>query len=354
MKLSYSKSIALSLIAVLTMLAGCSKKPTTLVARMETNKGTIVIELFEDKTPITVENFAGLADGSKTWTAPDGEEKNEPFYDGLIFHRVIKDFMIQGGCPLGTGTGGPGYQFQDECYAGKVVPLEGEIADASTANEVFGTLFRPHLMENQGNSPIPEIAAIFQEMQTAQSVEPLIGKTVEELQALLGSTDKLTRFEPELAQITGEIKDEDTANAVFQALFAPHLQEHEGESPVPEVAALFTAIQSSNSGQPLIGKTVEELQALIGADTPVEQPTLISKVEYGTVCMANSGPSTNGSQFFIVTNTDGASWLNGKHTVFGKVIEGMDVALAIQEVETEAGDKPVDDVQILSVSIERI
>ncbi len=354
MKLSYSKSIALSLIAILTILAGCSKKPTTLVARMETNKGTIVIELFEDTTPITVENFAGLADGSKTWTAPDGEEKNEPFYDGLIFHRVIKDFMIQGGCPLGTGTGGPGYQFQDECYAGKVVPLEGEIADAATANEVFGTLFRPHLMENQGNSPIPEIATIFQEMQTTQSVEPLIGKTVEELQALLGSTDKLTRFEPELAQLTGEIKDEDTANVVFQALFAPHLQEHEGESPLPEVAALFTAIQASNSGQPLIGKTVEELQALIGTDTPVEQPTLTGKVEYGTVCMANSGPSTNGSQFFIVTNTDGASWLNGKHTVFGKVIEGMDVALAIQEVETEAGDKPVDDVQILRVSIQRI
>jgi cyclophilin family peptidyl-prolyl cis-trans isomerase len=70
--------------------------------------------------------------------------------------------------------------------------------------------------------------------------------------------------------------------------------------------------------------------------------------------MANSGPSTNGSQFFIVTNAAGASWLNGKHTVFGKVIEGMDVALAIQEVETEAGDKPVDDVQILSVKIERI
>ena len=70
--------------------------------------------------------------------------------------------------------------------------------------------------------------------------------------------------------------------------------------------------------------------------------------------MANSGPGTNGAQFFIVTNTDGASWLTGKHTVFGKVIEGMDVALAIQEVETEAGDKPVDDVQILHVSIERI
>jgi len=354
MKISLTKFTALFLLAALAFLAACSKKPTTLVARMETNKGTMVIELFEDLAPITVENFTGLADGSKTWTSPDGEQRNEPFYDGLIFHRVIKDFMIQGGCPLGTGTGGPGYQFQDECYAGKVVPLEGEISDPAMANEVFATLIRPHLMENQGNSPVPEIAAIFQEMQTAQSVEPLVGKTVEELQSLLGSEEELTRFEPELVKITGEIKDEDAANAVFQTLFAPHLQEHEGESPIPEVATLFNEIKAANSAQPLIGKTVEEMQSLLGTDTPVEQPTLLANVDYGTICMANSGPSTNGSQFFIVTKTDGANWLDGKHTVFGKVIEGMDVALAIQEVETEAGDKPVEDVQILNVSIERI
>ncbi len=350
----FSTLIAIATTAIALLIAGCSKKPTTLIARMETTKGSIVIELFEDKTPITVENFVGLADGSKTWTGPDEEEKNEPFYDGLIFHRVIKDFMIQGGCPLGTGTGGPGYQFQDEYYAGKLVPLEGAIDSPEIANEVFGTLIRPHLMENQGQSPIPEIAAIFQEMQTAQSVEPLVGKTVEELQELLGSTDDLTRFDPELVQISGEIADEDAANTVFQTLFAPHLQEHQGESPIPEVAALFSEIRASNSVAPLVGKTVEELQTLLGDDTPIEQPTLLGKVDYGTVCMANSGPNTNGSQFFIVTNADGASWLNGKHTVFGKVIEGMDIALAIQEVETAPGDKPVEDVSIVSVTIERI
>lgn len=354
MNFYYHKLLAFSLIAIVTFLAGCSKKPTTLIARLETSKGPIIVELFENLTPITVENFTGLADGSKTWTRPDGEASNEPFFDGLVFHRIIKDFMIQGGCPLGTGTGGPGYQFQDECYAGKVVPLEGEISDPATANEVFGVLIRPHLMENQGNSPIPEVAALFQEMQTAQSVEPLIGKTVEELQALLGSTEKLTRFEPELVKVTGPIENEEIANTVFQTLFAPHLQEHEGESPIPEVAALFGEIQAANSVQPLVGKTVEELQALLGNDAAIEQPTLLGKVEYGTICMANSGPSTNGSQFFIVTKTDGASWLNGKHTVFGKVIEGMDVALAIQEVETDGGDKPVEDVTLLSVSIERI
>ena len=134
----------------------------------------------------------------------------------------------------------------------------------------------------------------------------------------------------------------------------PHLQEHQGESPIPGVAALFDEIQAANSPTPLIGKTVEELQGLLETEASVEQPTLIGKVEYGTICMANSGPDTNGSQFFIVTKADGANWLDGKHTVFGKVIEGMDVALAIQEVETASDDKPVEEVKILGVSIERI
>ncbi len=355
MKFPSIQPLAVAALAIALFFSGCSKQePTKLIARMETNHGTMVIELFEDKTPITVENFVGLADGSKTWTSPEGEERNEPFYDGLIFHRVINDFMIQGGCPLGTGTGGPGYQFQDECYAGELVPLEGEITTPEIANEVFGTLIRPHLIEHQGQSPIPEIAALFQEMQTSQSADPLVGKTVEELQALLGSTDALTRFKPELKDVTGEIADEEQAGAVFQTLFAPHLQEHQGESPIPEVAELFSEIQASNSLASLVGRKVEDLQTLLDSDEPVQQPTLLGKVEYGTLCMANSGPSTNGSQFFIVTKSDGANWLDGKHTVFGKVIEGMDVALAIQEVETGAGDKPVEDVVIQSVSIERI
>ena len=353
MKCSLVKLFAVALLALATFFAGCSKKPTILVARMETSQGTILIELFEDKTPITVENFVGLADGSKTWTSPDGEERNEPFYDGLVFHRVIKDFMIQGGCPLGTGTGGPGYQFQDECYAGSVVPLEGAIADDEMANEVFSALIRPHLMENQGESPIPEVAAIFQAMQAAQSVEPLVGKTVEELQALLGSTDKLTRFKPELATITGEIKDEEVANAVYQSLFAPHLQKNQGQSPIEGVATLFEEIQAANSVQPLVGKSIEELQTLLGTEDPVQQPSLIAKVDYGTLCMANSGPATNGSQFFIVTKEGGTPWLNGKHTVFGKVIEGMEIAEAINNVETES-DKPVEPISIVKLTIERI
>jgi cyclophilin family peptidyl-prolyl cis-trans isomerase len=89
-------------------------------------------------------------------------------------------------------------------------------------------------------------------------------------------------------------------------------------------------------------------------DPATGQPTLLGSVDYGTLCMANSGPNTNGSQFFIVTKKDGAEWLNGKHTVFGKVIEGMDVALAIQDVKTGAQDKPVEPVVINSITISRI
>lgn len=82
---------------------------------MHTSEGDIAINLFDDKAPNTVGNFLGLASGEKTWTDPmTGQPSNERFYDGLTFHRVIKDFMIQGGCPLGTGTGGPGYDFDDE------------------------------------------------------------------------------------------------------------------------------------------------------------------------------------------------------------------------------------------------
>lgn len=82
---------------------------------MHTSEGDIKINLFDEQTPKTVENFLGLASGKKEWTDPfTGKPSHEAFYDGLTFHRIIKDFMIQGGCPLGTGTGGPGYDFDDE------------------------------------------------------------------------------------------------------------------------------------------------------------------------------------------------------------------------------------------------
>ena len=145
---------------------------------MNTTEGPVTLELFDEDAPKTVGNFKELA--------------GQGFYDGLIFHRVIKDFMIQGGCPQGTGTGGPGYTFEDEFNDNKIVR--------------------------------------------------------------------------------------------------------------------------------------------------------------GALAMANAGPNTNGSQFFIVT-TDAAPWLDGKHTVFGRVTEGMDTVDSIEGTETGAQDRPVADAVIERVEV---
>jgi cyclophilin family peptidyl-prolyl cis-trans isomerase len=147
-------------------------------ATLTTNHGDITVEFFDDDAPKTVENFRKLA--------------GDGFYDGLIFHRVIKDFMIQGGCPEGTGTGGPGYTFEDE--------------------------FNEH------------------------------------------------------------------------------------------------------------------------------------KVVRGALAMANAGPNTNGSQFFIVTVPE-AGWLDGKHTVFGQVVDGMDVVDTIEAQPTDARDRPRADAKIERVQL---
>ena len=147
-------------------------------ATMQTNHGSIRLELFDEDAPKTVDNFTKLA--------------RKGFYNGVIFHRIIPDFMIQGGDPTGTGSGGPGYQFEDE--------------------------FNENL------------------------------------------------------------------------------------------------------------------------------------VERGALAMANAGPNTNGSQFFIVT-ADACPWLDGKHTVFGRVISGMEIVDAIEKVETGSNDRPLEDVRIESISV---
>lgn len=97
--------------------AESADKKGPLYATLKTSMGDIVIQLFEDKAPKTVANFVGLATGTKEWTDPkSGEKVKRPLYNGTIFHRVITGFMIQGGDPLGNGTGGPGYRFEDEFH----------------------------------------------------------------------------------------------------------------------------------------------------------------------------------------------------------------------------------------------
>lgn len=166
-----------------------------MFALFETTKGNFKVKLLKETAPKTVENFVGLAEGTKEWTDPKtGKKEKKPFYDGLAFHRVIKDFMIQGGCPIGNGTGGPGFRFDDE--------------------------------------------------------------------------------------------------------FLP--------------------------GQPKHSKP-------------------------GMLSMANAGPNTNGSQFFVTTVA--TPWLDNRHTVFGEVVEGMDVVHAIENTKTLPGDKPAEPMVIKHVKI---
>lgn len=113
-----------------------------LVATLSTNYGDISINLFPDHAPKTVANFVGLAEGTKEWTDPRTRQKsNERFYDGLGFHRVIPNFMIQGGCPLGTGTGGPGYNFGDEFHPELVFDRPYLLAMANAGPGTNGSQF---------------------------------------------------------------------------------------------------------------------------------------------------------------------------------------------------------------------
>jgi peptidyl-prolyl cis-trans isomerase A (cyclophilin A) len=119
-----------------------SKLPPGLFAVFETSEGTFTCELFRDHAPKTVENFIGLATGTKEFT--DSETLatlKQPFYDGLTFHRVIPNFMIQGGCPLGNGRGGPGYQFEDEFTPDLRFDRVGRLAMANSGPNTNGSQF---------------------------------------------------------------------------------------------------------------------------------------------------------------------------------------------------------------------
>lgn len=118
------------------------KTEKTMKAIIETSMGTIEVELFADKAPVTVENFVGLATGTKEFTdLKTGKKTKKKFYDGLTFHRVIPEFMIQGGCPLGTGTGGPGYTFEDETNNDLKFNKPGLLAMANAGPNTNGSQF---------------------------------------------------------------------------------------------------------------------------------------------------------------------------------------------------------------------
>jgi peptidyl-prolyl cis-trans isomerase A (cyclophilin A) len=248
---------------------------TNPVAVIKTSMGEIHVELFEDECPKTVANFLGLATGTKEFTDPQTKEKvKRPFYDGLIFHRVIKGFVIQGGCPLGNGRGGPGYRFEDEINA--------------------NDLGLDKMKVIEGGRPHPWLQIRDQRDFQMKVIMPLVKQ--------MGYTTQ--------AEIQANME------AINQKL----------QATVPNL-------------------TVKDFLENLGYEYHTGHKSHAPKK--GVIAMANSGPNTNGSQFFITL--DDTPPLTGKHTVFGHVIKGMDVVEKIGEVQVGEGAKPVEDVKIVSI-----
>ena len=140
-----------AVLLLLALLAPCAAAPAKsaakrapgLYATIDTSAGKMVARLYQKEAPHTVANFVGLATGTKTWTDPrTGKKTNKPLYNGTIFHRVMKGFMIQGGDPLGNGTGGPGYNFADEMPEGPQFDYTpGTLAMANSGQNTNGSQF---------------------------------------------------------------------------------------------------------------------------------------------------------------------------------------------------------------------
>ena len=155
--------------------ADAAKKAPGTYAVFNTNMGTFTAKLFDKEAPNTVKNFVGLASGTKEWTDPKtGAKVKKPFYNGLIFHRVINGFMIQGGCPLGQGIGGPGYKFADEFSPKLRHSKEGMLSMANSGPGTNGSQFfvtlgpTPHLDDKH---------SIFGEVVSGMDVVRKIGTT---------------------------------------------------------------------------------------------------------------------------------------------------------------------------------
>jgi len=162
-------------------------------AILKTNRGDITITLFPNHAPTTVENFVGLAEGTKDYK-DDAGRSGEKYYDGLTFHRVIDGFMIQGGCPLGTGTGGPGYTFKDEFHPELAFTKPYLLAMANAGPATNGSQFfitvgpTPHLtgkhtifgeVADQSSRDVVDAIATTQTGRMDRPVDPVVIESVE-------------------------------------------------------------------------------------------------------------------------------------------------------------------------------
>jgi cyclophilin family peptidyl-prolyl cis-trans isomerase len=251
---------------------GEKKQKENPVYVIQTTLGDIEVELFQSETSKTVANFIGLAEGTKEFEdSKTGEKFKRPYYNGLIVHRVIQNFMIQGGCPLGSGQGGPGYTFADEIDAAALGLDKIKAFDPKKGPHRF--LMIRSQEEYQRNILKP----LFRAMNIKSQEE--LDQRKKEVEARL---DKLTL------------------------------------------------------------KEAYENMGYVYSENGSEHPPV-----RGSLAMANAGPNTNGSQFFI--NLADTDWLTGKHTVFGKVVKGMDVVDKIGAAKVDSGQKPVKDVKIISI-----
>ena len=146
-----------------------------LIAHFTTTEGNFDVQLFEDEAPKTVANFTGLAEGTKEWTDPrTGQKSKAPYYNGTVFHRVIDAFMIQGGDPLGQGTGGPGYKFADEFHSKLRHTKAGILSMANSGPNTNGGQFFITLAET---SWLDNKHSIFGEVTSGMDVVKKIGST---------------------------------------------------------------------------------------------------------------------------------------------------------------------------------
>ena len=249
--------------------------PDDPVCVISTSMGDICLELFAAEAPKTVQNFIDLAEGLKPFPDPQTRvNQYRPFYDNLIFHRVIKDFMIQGGCPKGDGSGNPGYFFEDEINATALGLDKIKVVDqpAGTYNERL-------MIKSQEEARQLVIIPLLNSMGI---------KTEEEFK-----------------------KREEEVNKKLAEMTLKECYENWGYK-------YSTTLKSHE---------------------PVK----------GVIAMANGGPNTNGCQFFI--DLKDTNWLSGRHTVFGKVVKGMEVVEKIGEVQVNQACKPNTDVKIKSIRL---